>query len=813
MGKQQRRRKGGKKGNSPGVQVIQSDHSDKGACNSTGSSSLINKIRHGDVKIRHGALSSLSSTIFSPESLSKSKSIKFELIQAISERIMDEDVPCALCAVGCIANYILFQDAGNNQSKVDDHRLETMLAPILVTKMNKASDQIKSTHGQMVKVATEMLVVRNDDEDSSTASAKQQNKAKKNESSPLKKIDQMARMMMDQFSIISLSLHVFCGLVEIFSVNNSSSSLLNHQRDQFLSALINALIISSEMICSLTNASIATSDNSSNVDHTIVVNKMIAKYENEANVIADVAVYAARTIHSSSDDNLDFVKAIMSSGNSWDVILSAISNNYLPTLSRLHCAGIVITSRQVIMDAGADDSTKFPSNLEMIVTTQILSLLSQCTMYSTDISSALCNQIEAMESKLHEERKDQEMEDNVIKMVNKRKESARLIARRQKEMTRPVAKTTCESGQDDDMEPNQNVDTAISEEIEDRYDKAVNAWKNACLPLKLSIEVIANLCADRGSQDQNDDFDDIEDAMGWDSDKEEKLLASGANDAGYKHKHEEVELFKKITAHGIPDRVISVFGSILLYLLDSTDGQIPQVALDDLFEILEKCSICLGNIICNLDDWKANDTDISIVWKEFFQCLTAATDGEVSFAHLKLPCQAVSALLSTMVAFLRFRPTLGNLVNEQDLNLLLSFASMETPIHLKQSDSNYIEAIVTLQKDAIILLGMLCSEPHPDEVNERVCLVLLQVLNRGHSVSASLMCEILNVLMDMYSADEGDPNNHESIFKKNKVLVTFEKNLPVLKRKCREATKPSQTEIAYWNETALNASRFINYKK
>ena len=34
------------------------------------------------------------------------------------------------------------------------------------------------------------------------------------------------------------------------------------------------------------------------------------------------------------------------------------------------------------------------------------------------------------------------------------------------------------------------------DEAEERFDKAVNAWKNACLPLKLAIEIITNLCAD-----------------------------------------------------------------------------------------------------------------------------------------------------------------------------------------------------------------------------------------------------------------------------------------------------------------------------
>ena len=129
MGKQ-RRRKNGKNGKKEKSTVI--TDTDKGTCKSTGSSSLINKIRHGDARVRHGALSGLSATIFSPESLSKNKNIKEELIQAMAERIMDDDVPCALCAVGCIANYILFQGQNMNQeSSINSNKLEIILAPFL----------------------------------------------------------------------------------------------------------------------------------------------------------------------------------------------------------------------------------------------------------------------------------------------------------------------------------------------------------------------------------------------------------------------------------------------------------------------------------------------------------------------------------------------------------------------------------------------------------------------------------------------------------------------------------------------------------
>ena len=60
------------------------------------------------------------------------------------------------------------------------------------------------------------------------------------------------------------------------------------------------------MIRSLATATTPSVD-SSHMDPTTIVNKLIANYENETNIISDVAVYAARTVYSSSDDNLEFI--------------------------------------------------------------------------------------------------------------------------------------------------------------------------------------------------------------------------------------------------------------------------------------------------------------------------------------------------------------------------------------------------------------------------------------------------------------------------------------------------------------------------
>ena len=852
MGKQRRKKSNNrKKGpnnlnkNNRGTSSHQNPNSDDSNTNSsTGSTSLINKIRHGDVRVRHGALSALSSSIFAPETLHKSRVIKMELIQAVAERIMDDDVPCSLCAVGCIANYILFQETTKNneatqnmqEALFDANKVETILTPILLTKMNKACDEIKLIHEDMVKVVLNELNNKIKADNSQSKKKKKvsfqssinmdqdvdMKKIKENEcssiisSQTLKKIQQRTRKIMDQYSLLSLSLHAFCGLVEIFTTNDASSSLLHHESEKFLSTTMRSLIISNEMILSITEATTIdiTTMNDVNQKSATLVNKSIANSESKCDIISDVSVYAARTIHSSSDDNPEFIKKILSKKEFWDAISSSVSNGNLPTMSRLHMAGLIVASRQIAIDENKLSSF----NIDEIITNQIFPLLSQCTMYSTDIAQALCQQVLLMESKLQKERDDEKLESNIIKIVDDKKESARLIARRQKEM-----KALAEANKDDAMEDvgtaarkkkksepaddDVDMNSKTVKDTEDKYDKAVTAWKNACLPLKMAVEVIANLCSGEQGGDEDDFYENMDEY--WDSDNEHDVASS--QHAIQKQNAETIEMFHKVTRHGIPDRVLSVFGCVILSLLGPQKDQLPKVALDDLLEILSKCSICLGNVVCNLDGWKSNDADLQVIWKEFFQCLRSSINGEVRIANMQLPCQAIAALFDAMMSFLRFRPSLIKCVDESDLRLILSFVSMDmSSKDISQQDS---DSIIDIQKDAIGLLGLLCSEPHSDSINDNICTTFLTVLSKYHTLSAAVISELLNVLMDIYSADEGDANNHEIIFRKNKVLETFEKCIPILKRKIREESQANPTDASVWKEVALNSSRFVKYKK
>ena len=198
---------------------------------------------------------------------------------------------------------------------------------------------------------------------------------------------------------------------------------------------------------------------------------------------------------------------------------------------------------------------------------------------------------------------------------------------------------------------------------------------------------------------------------------------------------------------------------------------------------------------------------MATMWNDFGQCLQVAQDTTTNQnIH-------VSAIV-VMGAFLRFHPVLVKCVNEIDLEMILSFVLMEVPANSKSED----EAVVVsdIQKDAIGIIGMLSSEPHPSTVNEHICEAFLTLLQRAETTATAVIGEVLNALMDIYSADEGDANNHEGVFRSKDVLGAFQKSVPIFKKKIRgheTKGKVDYEEVEFLKEIGLNATRFIRYKK
>jgi len=144
-----------------------------------------------------------------------------------------------------------------------------------------------------------------------------------------------------------------------------------------------------------------------------------------------------------------------------------------------------------------------------------------------------------------------------------------------------------------------------------------------------------------------------------------------------------------------------------------------------------------------------------------------------------------------MVVSLRSRSEVRKQVQPSDLEFLIRAGSKSKSI----------------QREAIEMLGILLSqEDHPEDVNRNVVSALI---NSG-SKKARVLSEVLNALMDIY----GDDDCHPVVFEGLNVLSFFQRSVPVLKTSIQcDRDEATQEEVSQWRETALNASRFIQYKK
>ena len=194
------------------------------------------------------------------------------------------------------------------------------------------------------------------------------------------------------------------------------------------------------------------------------------------------------------------------------------------------------------------------------------------------------------------------MEREIIRAATVKGEGARDIARRQKgkREDRKVAeregrsKPAVGGGGDDTMEEDGSGSgggggtSADGEEARERYEGAVSVWNDACLPLKLSVEIVTNLCAAVGGdgggasggycRDDDSHYEDgrmdTDTEMAWDSDREEKLMAQVQQQQQQQKQLQTSDDMSRqqqqaVISSGVPDRVLEVFGKILLFLLSS----------------------------------------------------------------------------------------------------------------------------------------------------------------------------------------------------------------------------------------------------
>lgn len=453
------------------------------------------------------------------------------------------------------------------------------------------------------------------------------------------------------------------------------------------------------------------------------------------------------------------------------------------------------------------------NEMDGMLSAHVLPLLAQYLQYQPTIAAALIARISATKSERDAEVEDARIEREVQKAVNDRKESARSIARRQKaikdekkaaEQAAREAATQGSvaammkdgaSGTNSNNAPgtpspmvgdgDQQDESNVVESAEDLYDKAVGAWRSSCLPLKLAVEVAANLCAGSGTSSNGGTQDEDEgDEMMWDSDDEGKLTNESSDGACVdKEDHERDEkLFGEVIRLDVPNRVVEIMRSISS--THSADVPMPEVAVDDLVELLSKCGVCGANAAGNLHAWAAKSDESARLWNVLCGVVRSSP---THAASNELVVAGKGAAIAMILALLRNRPGLISSVGEEDLSSVLALLGIE----------NGRENCNDARRDCIALLGILCSESHPLAVNATIVDAFLTILAREDE-EIGIISEILNSIMDMYSLDETDEGNHEATFRQKNVLGALQAVLPNFKKRSRlREVRPMLTALSY----------------
>jgi len=716
-----------------------------------------------------------------------------------------------------------------------------VMAPILLQRLQSSLGTIHSMMGQLQNAIDKKDTVNTNKKGSATKAAPTASDI----------IDKQWPSIKEQWSLLSLSLITLAGLIE--NCPKALQRLGVNSFPQLLAVMPLARtsldFLSKEMIVS-------------------GAEEEKGKKKEMVQPIMDAVTNATRALHSLLDDNRSLITSLPL-GNAVSELQNAITTAEFPNIAKLHASGSILSLRRVLV-LEKEIETKMSLHceptaaaLQSCTNDVILPLLSfifdSFTNDSSDDSpKQLINQMIATSLQLSTIKNDADMEDEIVRKVNSRKEPARDISKRQKKMKQDKKMKEDQKKQQDDVdmdvqatkeekdEKQQEEAMAFVEEdeeedstenkddtkqqkeddLQEELDNIVSNWKTIVGSHKLALELVANLCSGingNGEDEEEADMYQDDDEHMWDSDDEAKLVADskGATDnngANAIISPLEQAMYNSMTAqHHLPEKVLHFFRKWVEFLPDTTN--VPALVSQDVNEVLSTCALCLGNVLaCNLSTWSSIGSEkngLDFFWLQLVTMLSSSTETSNPESTTSQP----HAITSVILSMLQNQPRSRTLVDETTLNGLFTL--------LLHADAN--EALMQTQCNIISILGVLCSEPHPASIDAKVCSALLQRLSRSSiddtnssnnnqaSMKQSVIIthEILNTLMDMY----GDEDNcHDEVFDKENVLDHFKRCLPGFKRRIKKVNAAAnittaKEEVNVWNETALNTSRFIKYKQ
>ena len=271
-----------------------------------GSAGILGRIRHGDPRVRLGALTALSATILDADNLiaassnegtaasaSKKKQISDGLLKAISERVMDPDIPVAINAAGCVSNYATFSaDVEEGNIGIATGTGSTRNPAVLGGLGEVTLGRIAQCQADITRYGQELAQL------SSQASSGSDNNNMKAAGNVANKMEKTMRKLEEQWTLAHLCLDGLAALVE-----RSPMAL-----ERFGGAGHHANLIGATVgIISLAGQSTASA---AGID------------EVTTKAVHDAATSAARVIHSALDENPPLLQSVLNA-NSSDAAASA----------------------------------------------------------------------------------------------------------------------------------------------------------------------------------------------------------------------------------------------------------------------------------------------------------------------------------------------------------------------------------------------------------------------------------------------------------------------------------------------------------
>jgi hypothetical protein len=491
-----------------------------------------------------------------------------------------------------------------------------------------------------------------------------------------------------------------------------------------------------------------------------------------------IQTLAARCLHSVWDDNAEFVLpyVVQDGGQCRETmeILRILLNSNSNSVVSLHCVGAWMAPWTLLLGATDEKEARIKALLDAQISQCMLLLQQPISAWNVADAQPLVEKVKVAYTEYKAEQADNELEKDILKAQHQKQESARVIARRLKQQKDVDAAAM----DNDEGETNKG-----GKRPHDRRDKtalweeAVAEWHDAVRPVQLALEIVANLTSAELAVSDDDDDDDV---MVEQQDATLPILP--------------VELRAKLFERQLPESIYQLFCQLVDWSNSAARDELPVTIRESMTDLQCKAAVSLGHCLANVPEWEAG----AIVQWSTLKRAAAVSDDAVQ-----------EAITSTMVAALQSRLSVRAQIGEADLDdllTLLASASTSSPV---------------VARDAISMLGTLCSEEsHSAEVNEKVVKALLQASTVAPTTtdgsqqhpSALVLAEVLSVLMDIY----GEDDCHPAVFDGLDVLGHVQRSLPLLKQRIavEQLTKnPSPEDIEQWKETAMNAARFIQYKK